>query len=212
MKTKIFLTIALAALLTGGFSIGGAVTDAVAQSSAEVVPPDQPVTPDPPTVTCPKCGNECPMPQGHRGRQGIHAPKAHKSYGRASRMHAPHASRGGGFGLSDRVPADQMLRSASDLDLTDAQVSQLENLSYDAKSKLIDLNSSLEKARLEMKKEMESGNDNLSALKKNLESMSKIKVDIQELKLGNWFEAKKVLTEEQKAKVKDHHPRFGSSI
>jgi len=208
MKTKIFLTIALAVLLTGGF----AITDAAAQSSAEVVPPDQPVTPDAPTVTCPECGNECPMPQGRRGRHGMRAPKAHKSYGRVSRMHAPHASRGGGFGMSDRVPADQMLRSGSDLDLTDEQVSQLEKLSYDAKLKLIDLNSSLEKARLEMEKEMESGNDNLSAMKKNLESMSKIKVDIQELKLGNWFEAKKVLTEDQKAKVKDRHPRFGSHI
>lgn len=114
--------------------------------------------------------------------------------------------------MGDRVPADRMLGNASDLDLTDEQVAQLEKLSYDAKSKLIDLNSSLEKARLEMKKEMESGSDNLSAMKKNLESMSQIKVDIQALKLGNWIEAKKVLTDEQKAKVKDRHPRFGSSI
>ena len=209
MKTKTFFIIALAALLTGGFAVGDAVTDAVAQSTAEVVPPDQPTTPDTPTITCPECGNECPMPPG---RRGMRAPRAHRGHGKTSRMHAPHASRGGGFGMSDRLPADRMLRGASGLDLTDEQTAQLEKLSYDAKLKLIDLNSSLEKARLEMKKEMESGNDNLSALKKNLESMSKIKVDIQELKLGNWFEAKKVLTEEQKAKVKDRHPGFGSSI
>jgi Spy/CpxP family protein refolding chaperone len=198
MKTKTFFIIALAALLTGGFAVGDAVTDAVAQSTAEVVPPDQPTTPDTPTITCPECGNEWP--------------RAHRGHGKTARMHAPHASRGGGFGMSDRLPADRMLRGASGLDLTDEQTAQLEKLSYDAKLKLIDLNSSLEKARLEMKKEMESGNDNLSALKKNLESMSKIKVDIQELKLGNWFEAKKVLTDEQKAKVKDRHPGFGSNI
>jgi Spy/CpxP family protein refolding chaperone len=157
------------------------------------------------------------MPQGRRGGRGMHAPKSHHGYGKASRMHAPHGSRGGrfghrGFGMSDRVPADQMLRGASGLELTDEQVARLEVLSYNAKSKLIDLNSSLEKARLEMKREMKSGNDDLSAMKKNIESMSKIKVDIKELKLENWIEAKNVLTEEQKAQVKDRHPRFGSSI
>ena len=99
-----------------------------------------------------------------------------------------------------------------ELGLTDEQVARLEELSYNAKSKLIDLNSSLEKARLEMEKEMESGNDNLSAMKKNIESMSKIKVDIKELKLENWIDAKNVLTEEQKAQVKNRHPRFGSNI
>ncbi len=216
MKTKTILTIALAALLTAGFATGDAVTEASAQSTAQVETPAEPAPPTTPGFTCPDCGYQCPMPQGRRGGRGMRAPKSHHGYGKASRMHAPYGSRGGrghgGFGMSDRIPAEQMLRSASGLELSDEQVAQLEELSYNAKSKLIDLNSSLEKARLEMKKEMESGNDNLSAMKKNIESMSKIKVDIKELKLENWIEAKNVLTEEQKAQVKDRHPRFGSSI
>ncbi len=220
MKTKTLLTIALAALLTGGFATGDAVTEASAQSTAQVETPAEPAPPAAPAFTCPDCGYQCPMPQGRRGERGMRAPKSHHGYGKASRMHAPPSARGprggrfghGGFGMSDRVPADQMLRSASGLELTDEQVAQLEVLSYNAKSKLIDLNSSLEKARLEMKREMKSGNDDLSAMKKNLESMSQIKVDIQELKLENWIETRKVLTEEQKAQVKDRHPRFGSNI
>jgi len=105
-----------------------------------------------------------------------------------------------------------MLRGATGLELTDDQVTQLEQLSYDTKSKLIDLESSLEKARLEMGRQMESDGDDLSAMKKQLDSMAKIKVDIQELKLKNWIDAKNVLTDEQKQKVKDKAPRFGAHL
>jgi Spy/CpxP family protein refolding chaperone len=110
------------------------------------------------------------------------------------------------------VPADRLLRGANGLELTDDQVTQIEQLSYDTKSKLIDLESSLEKARLEMKRQMESDGDDLSAMKKQLDSMAKIKVDIQELKLKNWIDAKKVLTDAQKQKVKDQFPRFGAHL
>ena len=212
MKTKIFMTIALTALLTGGFAAGNGVTQAGAQSPAQVEPPAQPAPPEAPTFTCPKCGTECPMPQGRRGGHGMRAPKAHHGYGKASRMHAPRASRNGRIGMSEGVPADRMLRGASRLELSDGQIAQLEKLSYDSKSKLIDLNASLEKARLEMRKVIESNSDDMSAMKKNLETMSKIKVEIQALKLENWIAAKKVLTDEQKQKIKDQYPRFGSHI
>ena len=110
------------------------------------------------------------------------------------------------------MPADRMLRNATSLDLTEAQVTQLEKLSYETKSKLIDLESALEKSRLEMHRQMETDGDDLSAMKKQLDSMAKIKVDIQEMKLKNWIDAKNVLTDEQRLKVKDHSPRFGAHL
>ena len=63
-----------------------------------------------------------------------------------------------------------------------------------------------------MKRQMETDGDNLSAMKKHLDSMAKIRVNIQELKLKNWIDAKSVLTEEQKQKVKEQHPRFGMKL
>jgi Spy/CpxP family protein refolding chaperone len=141
-------------------------------------------------------------------------------------MRAPRASRGhygnhhrgfrkGGPGFDGRgggVPADRMLRSTERLELTDEQVTQLKKLSYDAKASLIDLESSLEKAQLEMRKQMDSDADDLAAMKKQLDAMAKIKVDIQELRLKNWIDAKNVLNEDQKQKVKSRGPRFGSRL
>ena len=115
---------------------------------------------------------------------------------------------GGGTG----VAADHMLRNAARLDLTEAQIAQLEKLSYDAKSKLIDLESDQDKARLEMRRQMQTDSDDLTAMKKQLNAMSQIRVNIQELKLKNWIDAKNVLTDDQKQKVKDQFPRFGMKL
>jgi Spy/CpxP family protein refolding chaperone len=110
------------------------------------------------------------------------------------------------------VPADRMLGRAERLELTDEQVTQLKKLSYDAKARLIDLESSLEKAQLEMKKQLDADGDDLAAMKKQLDAMAEIKVDIQELKLKNWIDAKNTLTEDQKQKIKSWGPRFGARL
>lgn len=205
MNIRTVLTIAAAVLLFGSFAGVQAAEpgpQSGAQNEAQATPAtDTPEPDDRATVTCPNCGGECPMPYGRRAR-GMRAPRAHKG---------GHAWRGG-FGGGTGVPADRMLRGATGLELTDDQVAQLEKLSYDTKSKLIDLESSLKKARLEMGRQMESDGDDLSAMKKQLDSMAKIKVDIQEMKLKNWIDAKNVLTDEQRQKVKDHSPRFGAHL
>jgi len=214
MNIRTVLTIAAAVLLFGSFAgVQAAETgpQSGAQNEAQATPAtDTPEPDDRATVTCPNCGGECPMPYGRRAR-GMRAPRAHKGgYGHHSMRHGQ--GRQGGFGRGAGVPADRMLRSATSLELTEAQVTQLEKLSYDTKSKLIDLESSLKKARLEMGRQMESDGDDLSAMKKQLDSMAKIKVDIQEMKLKNWIDAKNVLTDEQRQKVKDHSPRFGAHL
>ena len=211
MKIRVVVTIAAAVLLLGSFAgVQAAETgpQSGAQDKAQATPAtDTPEASDRATVTCPNCGADCPMPYGRRG-YGMRSPRAP----RAHKGHHRYSMRRGGFGRGNGVPADRMLRGQTGLALTEAQVTELEKLSYDAKSKLIDLESSLEKARLEMRRQMDSDGDDLAAMKKQLDSMAKIKVDIQELKLKNWIDAKKVLTDDQKQKVKDKAPRFGAHL
>jgi Spy/CpxP family protein refolding chaperone len=222
MKNRIAMTMATAILLTGALGVAGALaggdTEAETVQVAQATPPDTPETPepaDPPTVTCPRCGAECPGPYGRHGR-GVRAPKGRSFHGSEfrGRGHAPRggAGRGAGIGRGDGVPAERMLRNATRLDLSEDQIAQLETLSYETQAKLIDLESDQDKARLEMRRQMETNGDDLSAMKKHLDSMAKIRVNIQELKLKNWIDAKNVLNEEQKQKVKDHFPRFGMRL
>jgi len=215
MRIKTIITIAMAVTLIGVLGGSRAVladtsTDAQSELQApEPVPaPDTPQQPVPPTVKCPQCGADCPMPYARRGR-GMRAPKGHSGRG-ASFMHQGRGQRHGGMRAG--MPAEGILRSASKLELTDDQIAQLEKLSYDAKSKLIDLESDLDKAQLEMKRQMETDGDDISAMKKQLESAAKIKVNIQTLKLENWIAAKNVLTEDQKKLVREHHPRLGTKL
>ena len=216
MRIKTVMTFAIAVMLIGALAGTTAMANDGSESEviqvAQATPPDTPETPEavnPPSVTCPACGADCPVPFGRQGR-GMRAPKGRSfrgsEFGRRAR--GPR----GGFGHGAGVPADRMLRGASRLELSDDQITQLEQLSYDTKSKLIDLESDQDKARLEMHRQMETDGDNLSAMKKHLDSMAKIRVNIQELKLKNWIDAKNVLTDEQKQKVKDQHPRFGMKL
>jgi Spy/CpxP family protein refolding chaperone len=214
MNFKLVVTIAAAALLIGTFAgVTAAQTgdQADEQYETQAAPPeDAPAPGDQPTFKCPRCGAECTAPHARRGR-GMRAPRAPRGY--YGNHHRGFRNDGRGFyGRGGGVPADRMLRSTERLELTDEQVAQLKKLSYDAKSKLIDLESSLEKAQLEMKQQMDSDGDDLAAMKKQLNAMAKIKVDIQELKLKNWIDAKNVLNEDQKQKVKSRGPRFGSRL
>jgi Spy/CpxP family protein refolding chaperone len=220
VNSRTLISVALAVTLVGLFAGANALADdspapgAQVQSQAQAPPPDVPNTPGAPdraTFKCPHCGAECPMPFGRAGR-GMRGARGRTGQGRDFVGRGHDSRRGRGFGRGAHVPAERMLWGASRLELTDDQIAQLEKLSYDTKSKLIDLEANLDQARLEMKRQMETDNDNLSAMKKQLESISNIRVSIQELKLKNWIDARKVLTDEQKSKVKDQFPRFGSRL
>jgi Spy/CpxP family protein refolding chaperone len=153
---------------------------------------------------CPYCGRECRWAErhGHGGRewlgQGARAGRA----GRAEFGRERPGQRGGA------IAAERILRHAKQLKLTGAQIESLERLSYDAKAQLIDRRAALEKARLELRQQMETDSDDIAAARKQMNALAARRVDIQELRLKHWVEVKKVLTDEQKKMLKENFPRM----
>jgi Spy/CpxP family protein refolding chaperone len=211
MRYKTILTIALAVMLVGTLASTRAITatgspDTEAEYEAPASDSGDP--PGRPGWNCSRCGAECPAPSGRRGH-GVRAPRGAKGRGGAFGHHG-RAARGGGPGSG--LAAERMLKSATKLELTDEQIGQLEKLTYNTRSKLIDLESEVEKARLEKHRQMETNAEDLTAMKKHLDSLAKIRVSIQVLKLEHWIDAKKVLTEDQKKLIKESYPRLGMRL
>jgi Spy/CpxP family protein refolding chaperone len=118
----------------------------------------------------------------------------------------------GGFhgrGPREGMAAERMLRHAQALNLSDEQIGKLKTLVYETKKKLVDLHSEIEKGQLEIQNLLQSGNDDLTQIRRHLTAISKAHADTQEARIANLFEARKVLTAEQKKLVKENHPRLG---
>jgi Spy/CpxP family protein refolding chaperone len=179
-------------------------------------PPVQ--TPDaqpPASFQCPKCGHEFPGFYGRHRHSGIRGDRTPDCFRDARAPRAPRAHRGrrGSRGAGrDVMPVDRILRGTERLELTDSQVKDLEKLSYDTRLKMIDMKSDLEKSQLEMKRLMQDGSDNMAAIKQQLSKLSGKKLAIQELRLENWFAARKLLTDDQKEKIRATHPRMGGML
>ena len=107
-----------------------------------------------------------------------------------------HRGRRGG-----ELAAERVLRHGERLELTDDQTKRLERLAFDTKSKLIDLHATLEKERLELRRMVESGADDMRKIRRQLDVVSEKRVDIQSEKLGSWMETKKILNEDQKKMI-----------
>ena len=108
------------------------------------------------------------------------------------------------------LAADRMLRHSEALELTEEQVTRLKTLSYETKKDLIDLKADLAKQKLELKKLIDSETDDLTRLRRQIEAMAKKKAELHVAKLANRIEARKVLTDDQRAKTKKkrrHHRR-----
>jgi Spy/CpxP family protein refolding chaperone len=110
------------------------------------------------------------------------------------------------------VAAERMLRHGSELGLSDNQIAKLEMLSYETKKRLIDLHADIDREQLEVHKRICSGDDDLTQIKRHLTAISKARVGIQEAKIENLFESRKILTDEQKEMVKEKHPRLGRML
>jgi Spy/CpxP family protein refolding chaperone len=117
-----------------------------------------------------------------------------------------------GPGPREGVAADMMLRRASALELTQDQIGKLEGLAAETKKKLIDLRAEMEKSRLDMRSLLRSESEDLAQVKKQMGALSKARADMQEARITHLFEARKVLTAEQKKMVKEKFPRMGWSI
>jgi len=155
----------------------------------------------------------CPYCEGHgpawqkRGRRGGQIGQGrHGQHGRHGGMDGMRMGRRGG------LAADRILRHATALELTDAQVEKLEALAYEARKQTIDLRAKMETERLELRHELESGKDDLAALKRRLAAMEKTRTSLHELRLTNWIESKKVLSDAQKQTIKEKFPRLGSML
>ena len=107
------------------------------------------------------------------------------------------------------MAADRILKFSSELDLTDKQIAELETLSYETKKKLIDLHADIEKEQLEVRNRLRSGSEDMTQIKRHLSAVAKAQSEIKASKITNLFEARKVLTEEQKKLIKEKHPRVG---
>ena len=107
------------------------------------------------------------------------------------------------------IAAERIVRFSAELDLTNKQIAKLETLSYETKKKLIDLHADIEKERLEVRNRLRSGSEDLTQIKRHLSAVAKAQVAIKEAKIANLFEARKVLTDEQKKLVREKHPRMG---
>ena len=127
----------------------------------------------------------------------------------------PHQGMHGDFegaGPRGGIPAERMLRHAKDLKLTDEQIDTLEKLSYEAKKTLVDLHAEIEKEELEIQNLLRSGSDDLASVKLHLAAVSKARTLIQEARIENFFEARKILSEKQKQTIKKEYPRLGAFL
>ncbi len=96
--------------------------------------------------------------------------------------------------------------------MSEQQVSQMEELALDVRKQLVDLHALIEKERLDLEELMRSDSDDIAAIKKRLNTLAQKRVDVQELKLRNWIDVKKILTEDQKKLIAEKHPRLGGFL
>jgi Spy/CpxP family protein refolding chaperone len=109
-------------------------------------------------------------------------------------------------------PAERLLRNAEELKLTEDQVGALEKVSFETQKTLVDLHAQIEKEQLEIKNLLQSGTDDLAAVKVHLDAVSRARADIQTVRIENLFEARKILTEKQKKMIKEDFPRLGEML
>jgi Spy/CpxP family protein refolding chaperone len=139
-------------------------------------------------------GKRCGPRMGRHGKSTLH---------RGTRFGGPRGERKGG------IAAMKILRHAEELDLNEQQVTQLEELALDARKQLVDLHAAIEKGKLELEEQIRSNSDDITTIKKHLNSLAQTRVDVQELKLRNWIAVKKILTDDQKEMIQKKHPRMG---
>lgn len=163
---------------------------------------------------------EGPCCAGGPGRMHRHFDGPGPRYGMHGRQDGPgsrggledHGKRGGVDGMRGGIPAQRLLRNAEELELKKEQVDALEKLSFETQKTLVDLNARIEKEQLEIKNLLQSGSDDLAAVKARLAAVSQARADLQAARIENLFAAKKVLTEKQKKMIKEDFPRLGDML
>jgi hypothetical protein len=101
------------------------------------------------------------------------------------------------------VPAEFVLRQAQQLQLSESQVSRLEDLVYETKAQLIDLSATFQKEELRLQQIIRSDEDDISLIKRQLEIVADARVAVQTERLSSWLGAKKILNVDQRKSLKE---------
>ncbi len=231
--TRKFFCIAAAAFMAAmlAVTVGSVGAQSAGAGTAPAAVDDDPQTPSPPPEgvapadpssdapdaahwRCPHCGamNAGPMerPRGAAPGKGFgHASDRERTFGdRPGRDWAEGQGPGGSHGIA----AERMIRHSDDLKLTDKQIETLEKLASDSKKALVDLHAQIAKEEIEIQDLLRSGSDDIAAVKRHADALSKARASIFEERISNFFEARKVLTADQKKLVKETFPRIGTML
>lgn len=112
---------------------------------------------------------------------------------------------GGGFGHKGHGPGQQgmLLQFADKLELTDAQVKEIQDLHFKHRQAMIDVQASLKKARLNEHQEMLSDNPDKATILSFTREVNRIKGQMAEMRVEHRFAVHGVLNAEQTAKLKE---------
>ncbi len=88
------------------------------------------------------------------------------------------------------------------LGLTDAQISRVEAVNLDHRKQLLEYKEKIGPKETHVKRLLLEDNPNLSAVRSTLREISDLRIEVQMLKITHRLEIEKVLTAEQKTKLK----------
>jgi Spy/CpxP family protein refolding chaperone len=113
-------------------------------------------------------------------------------------MAGGHGMRGGPDG--DMFGGCNMMDCAKELGLTDAQISKMKEINYAHRYAMIDLEAQLEKAQLQMRRQMKSDSPEKGAVLQAAKMVNSVQGFIAEARINYMFELKAILTPEQLTK------------
>ena len=99
--------------------------------------------------------------------------------------------------------AYMLLKNREELGLSDKQVDRIKALKYDAKKDTIRRQSQIDLVAVDIKKEMHGDTQNVEAVNKLIDKKYDLKKEKAKAQVATCAEIKNVLTEEQKAKLKE---------
>lgn len=106
-------------------------------------------------------------------------------------------------GKHQRDGIRMILRLSDEINLTDEQESQLEELSTNFQIEKIDLQAEIKKAKVELRASMKHDDAAEKSVFQQIDKVSKLKADAQKMRFRHQQTIKNLLTEEQQEKLED---------
>ncbi|MCX7679592.1 MAG: Spy/CpxP family protein refolding chaperone [Spirochaetes bacterium] len=94
------------------------------------------------------------------------------------------------------------------LGLTDQQIAKIEKINLDYRKRMLEQKEKLEPKRIQLERLLLEENVNLTTVRNLLREIADIRIEIHVLKIMHRLDIEKVLTQEQKAKLKAMRPPF----